>query len=45
VVVKLGSVKIESEFSLDTDIVGYSSQLTDIEVGESEGKWSSFRLG
>jgi len=44
VVVKLGSVKIEREYSLDTDMAGYSSQLTDIEVRASEGKWSSFRL-
>jgi len=44
VVVKLGSVKIEREYSLDTDTAGYSSQLIDTEVGASEGKWSSFRL-
>lgn len=43
-IVKLASVKIEREYSLDTDTARYSSQLTDIEVGTSEGKWSSFRL-
>jgi hypothetical protein len=42
--VKLDSVKIERDYSLDTDTAGYSSQLTDIEVGASEEKWSSFGL-
>jgi hypothetical protein len=44
VVVKLDSVKIEREYSLDTDTAGYSSHLIDIEVGAPEEKWSSFRL-
>lgn len=43
-VVTLGSVKIEREYSLDADMAGYRGQLTDIEVGASEGKWFSFRL-
>jgi hypothetical protein len=43
VAVKLGIVKIERDYSLDSDTAGYSGQLTDIEVGASERMWSSFR--